>query len=374
MIAEQYERRTIYHSPQSPGYTCWTGAWPMADGSLMICFTQATGPVTGREPAPEAVRAKLGWPPPDRPEYDFTGLALAILYFRSWDGGATWQQVGADPFRTPGGQMSQGGGQIGLADGSVLRAVFGFHLPLNPELPQTGFLQRSGDGGATWGVPQVLLDPASVTYRVTRLRFLRDGRLLALGGLARVPSHAVDTWGLTARWEPLLLVSADEGGSWSGPIEVVPAEKAAGWGGEEWDVGELPEGDLLAVFRRRHPEDRTKQVRWQGRLRKQGAIWATAALGPAPFPHSGHPDLLTTREGAILHVATTGIHGTTDGGETWQPVSFPDLPEGYRSHYYPHALQTLDGCILVFAHVGAHDAYGARDQAITMDRFRLVLP
>ena len=42
--AVEYQRQTIYHSPQTPGYTCWVGAWIMPDGDLMTCFTQATGP------------------------------------------------------------------------------------------------------------------------------------------------------------------------------------------------------------------------------------------------------------------------------------------------------------------------------------------
>src|SRR5206468_11234611 len=111
---EEYTRRTIYHSPQTPGCTCWTGAWEMPDGSLMVSFTQATGPVEGRPRAPEEIRAKLGWPPPDRPQYDFTGLDLANIYLRPRDGGGYWAGVGVDPFRTPAGQMSQGGGQIAL--------------------------------------------------------------------------------------------------------------------------------------------------------------------------------------------------------------------------------------------------------------------
>lgn len=41
--AVEHQRQTIYHSPQTPGYTCWSGAWIMPDGDLMTCFTQATG-------------------------------------------------------------------------------------------------------------------------------------------------------------------------------------------------------------------------------------------------------------------------------------------------------------------------------------------
>ena len=46
--AVDHVRQTIYHSPQSPGYTCWVGTWAMPDGRVMVCFTQATGPVEGR--------------------------------------------------------------------------------------------------------------------------------------------------------------------------------------------------------------------------------------------------------------------------------------------------------------------------------------
>jgi hypothetical protein len=38
--AVDHMRRTIYHSPQTPGYTCWTGAWNMPDGNLMVSFTR----------------------------------------------------------------------------------------------------------------------------------------------------------------------------------------------------------------------------------------------------------------------------------------------------------------------------------------------
>src|SRR4051812_25351519 len=71
-VVEQFARRTIYHSPQTPGYTCWVGLWSMPDGSLMVTFKQATGPIKGR-PRDFELLKKLGMErePPDR---DFTGL------------------------------------------------------------------------------------------------------------------------------------------------------------------------------------------------------------------------------------------------------------------------------------------------------------
>src|SRR5437870_6335883 len=74
--AVEHKRQTIYHSPQKPGFTCWVGAWTMPDGSLMTCFTQATGPVEGRPKAPKEVQEKLTYPPPGAPGYDMTGLEM----------------------------------------------------------------------------------------------------------------------------------------------------------------------------------------------------------------------------------------------------------------------------------------------------------
>ncbi len=87
--------------------------------------------------------------------------------------------------------------------------------------------------------------------------------------------------------------------------------------------------------------------------------------------HSGHPELLATREGVVLHVATTGIHWTDDGGVTWHPLVFKGPKGTYRSHYYPKSVQTKDGRIYVFGHDGWDNAYGEYDQSIVMDSFRL---
>ena len=376
LVADHYDRRTIYHSPQTPGYTCWVGAWIMPDDSLMVSFTQATGPLQGRpRGAPEDLE-KLGITAlvKQDPNWDFTGLDLRNVYLRSEDGGVSWTEAGSDPFRTPTGQMSQGGVQIALRDQTILRAFFGVHLPLD-DVPRTALLQRSSDGARTWGEPLPLLDPAKDTCRATRLRRLRDGRIIALGGLARgVSAGSLTETALIAAMEPLLLVSEDDGKTWNGPIDVATPEHRKGWSDEEWDAAELPDGGLLGVFRRTDPRNAQREVRWQALLEKRDKSWVTAKIGPAVFPHSGHPDLLATREGVILHVATSGIHWTDDAGNSWHPLDFPGLRLPYHSNYYPHAVQTKDGRILVFAHQGVHDPYGRRDQSITMDSFRLARP
>lgn len=358
----EYTRRVIYESPEKPRYSSWVGAWIMPDESLMICFTRCTGPVEGRPRAPE-IWQKMGLTDPKR---DFTGLDRRVIYMRSTDAGATWQETGAAPFGGPTAHACGGGAHIALKDGALLRRLHGWDLMPDPDVPHTGFLQRSEDLGKTWGQPQLLLDPAKYCCQLTRIRRLRDGRLLAGGDFAEVPAGSV----IKERYH-LLMVSDDDGKTWE-RVEVIPRDHPGGaaWA-NEWDFAELESGDLLCVFRRFDPQDRRKQVRWQGTLRRDGKTWKLSKAGPAVFPHSGHPELLATREGPVLHIATTGIHGTTDGGETWTPVAFPQLKQGYRSNYYPRSVQAKDGRVYVFSHVGGDDDYGERDQAIVMQTFRL---
>jgi hypothetical protein len=362
--AVEHTRRTIYHSPQTPGFTSWVGAWTMPDDSLMVCFTQATGPVDGRPRAPKEVQHRLTWPPRGRPGYDMTGLDLRNVHLRSTDAGKTWKKVSADPFKSCMNGIT-GEAQTALPDGTIIRGVWGYYLPYNPELPKTGYLERSTDGSKTWGKPEILLDPAKYSAWPKRLRVLRDGRLIAIGGVAHVPANSRTRAEYNGLFEPLLMVSGDNGKTWDGPISVVPAKHQKNWGGEEFDAAELANGDLLCVFRR-NPPGGGGEVRWQGVLKKSGDRWIPGNVGPAPFPHSGHPDVLATREGPILHVATSGIHWTTDAGKTWHKLDVPGTA------YYPRAVQAADGSIFVFGHVGGDDAYGKSDQSIVMDSFRLV--
>ena len=361
--AKDHSRKTIYHSPQTPGFTCWVGCWIMPDKSIMVCFTQATGPVAGRPRGPKEVLRKLDWPPAGRPDYDMTGLDMHNVHIRSTDGGKTWEKVSADPFKSCMNGIT-GQPELALPDGTVLRAVWGHYLPYDPDVPRTGYLQRSSDGTKTWGRPETFLDPKKYSAWPKRLRLLKDGRLVLLGGFASVPADSEARHGYSRLMKPLLMVSPDAAKTWSIPIDVVPEEHRKNWGGEEFDAAELPKGDLLTVFRRPNPQGRG-EVRWQGVLKKQGDTWVPTTVGPAPFPHSGMPELLATREGAVLHIATSGVHYTLNAGQTWRRLDIPG------SKYYPRSLQTEDGRIYVFGHVGSDNAYGSVDQSIVMDTFHL---
>jgi hypothetical protein len=98
------------------------------------------------------------------------------------------------------------------------------------------------------------------------------------------------------------------------------------------------------------------------------------------LPHSGHPELLRTREGPVLYVAQTGVMWTTDAGQHWLPVVFPGLEKSLRpkesptslaTQYYPRSLQTADGTVYIFAHRGWDNAFAQVDQSVVMDTFRL---
>jgi hypothetical protein len=363
VVGVEHQRQTIYRSPQQPGFTSWVGAWTMSGGDLMVSFTQATGPVAGRPRAPAEVQHRLSWPPPGHPGYDMTGLDLRNVHLRSSDAGATWREASADRFQSCMNGVT-GEAETALADGTIVRGVWGFYLPYDDPLPKTGYLERSTDCSATWGKPEVLLDPAKYSVWPKRLRVLRDGRLIVLGGVANVPANSRTRAEYSGLFRPLLMVSDDAGKTWTGPIEVVPEAHRQQWGGEEFDAAELANGDLLCVFRRQ-PAGAPGEVRWQGVLRKEGAGWRAGEPGPAPFPHSGHPELLATREGVVLHLATAGVHATADSGTTWHRLDLPG------TSYYPRSVQSEGGRIFVFGHIGGDDEYGKVDQSIVMDSFRL---
>jgi hypothetical protein len=299
------------------------------------------------------------------PAYDFTGLAQANVYLRSEDGGRTWARASADPFSSCLNGMC-GGGAAALADGTVLRVAWGQSLTYG-DVPATGFLQRSTDEARTWGPPETLsADPNLQTFP-TRVRVLRDGRVVVTGGAGEYDPGSWTWMKQLPKIRPCLWLSPDaECRQWSEPLYVAP--EGVDYAGEEWDAAELPNGDLLAVLRTATYDaagNTVSQERRQTMLAKRGDTWEPGPIVPAPFPHSGHPELLAIREGLILHVAQPGLAWTADGGATWTPLACPGTA------YYPHAVQLGDGTILIVSHIGSDDPYGQTDQSIVLDEVRL---
>ena len=159
-----------------------------------------------------------------------TGLDLRNVYLRSTDAGKNWQQVSADPFKSCMNGVT-GEAQTALSNGTILRAVFGYYLPYNPELPQTCFLQRSSDGTKSWGNPEVPLDAAKYSVWPRRLRVLRDGRIALLAGVVLAPARSQTRTEFGKLVEPALLVSADQGRTWTGPIPAIRPDQRGGGAG-----------------------------------------------------------------------------------------------------------------------------------------------
>ena len=330
-----YEHRQIYHSPETPGYTSWVGLWRTPEGHLQCSFRQMTGPK-------------------DKPVHSFPIL-------ESTDEGSTWKRVPGDV------PVGGGRGMAVLPDGALVRP----HWANDPQ--DAGWVERSSDGGKTWGERTHFLSPQEYRTWPSVVRPLRDGRLVLMAGCWKRGDGKIPN----PRMTKMMFVSQDGGRNWGEPVVLMPTEDGVC---EESDFCELPNGDLFWIHRVEHfPQEEVKlppsaapmgwlngySDRMQSLVRKEGEGWRPAPPVPAPFPHSGFPEVILTREGIILHLATDGIYGTADTGRTW--VRF-DLP---GTGYYPRALQLPSGWIVCLGHVGSDDEYGTVDQSIVMDRFRL---
>ena len=335
--AVEYAEKTIYHSPETPGYTSWVGLWLTGDGRLQCSFTQRTGPK-------------------DNP-------VSSVPILESRDEAATWTRVPGD--------IPRGGGRgmAVLEDGMLV-------CPRWASDPNdAGYVERSTDGGATWG-PRVDLLSAK-EYRVwpSIIRPLRDGRLVLMAGAWKRGDGDVPN----PRMTKLMFVSTDQGKSWGPPITLMPTEQGVC---EESDFCELANGDLFWIHRVEHFPPTPAEIppgaarmgepfpngysdRMQSIVRRDATGWKPGPATHAPFAHSGFPEVLMTAEGVILHLATDGIYATTDEGKTWTRLPIPG------TKYYPRAVQLPSGKIVCVGHVGSDDVYGTVDQSVFQQTFRL---
>ncbi len=371
-VAASAPVRTVVRKPPSPpGHEAWTGAWTMPDGSLMVAFTEVEGPasINDRTPAPESLKVRLGTD--ELPENrDFLGLRSSIRYLRSTDGGKTFSTVHVDDFKALYPNAYAASGTIGLKDGSILRRVNGWDLQQDPSVPHTAFLQELKPGAKDWTKPRVLLPADRFTYQLSRIRRLGDGCLIALGQRWALPAGRPYAELRKAPVSLLMLVSADDGATWrSNPV--TPPPGGGYLGPNEWDAAELRNGDLLAVFRTLTAPGAKEQKLREGLLERRGNGWQLTNLRDAPMPVTGHPELLATRQGPILSIATSGVEMTADSGRTWSPLRFKDGAD-YHSDYYPSSVETKDGVVHVFSHNGVDSGYGSvPDQMIVEDTFAL---
>ena len=285
-----------------------------------------------------------------------TGTIQELISLALSDGGQTWEQVSAEPYSSPMNCHAPG---IALPDGTIVRSRLGQYLPFY-DVPQTGYVQHSTDGAKSWGPPQVIIDPERFMAFPERLRLLRDGRLVLIGGLNPQSPEIKNRFDWYRHLQMHIWISEDGGHSWCEPIPVLPPQEDRR-PCHETDFAELPDGRLLFIHRMDFPRER-----WQSVLRPEGDQYVLESAGPSVFPISGRPNLLATRDGVVLHLASTGIHWTADGGQTWHDLAI----EG--TGCYPRSVQLADGRIFCLYHRGSFDPYdGSVDQEIQALTFRL---
>ncbi len=398
-----YSQSKIYTSPDQPAFVgAFTGAWLNPDGSVGTAIGKATGPLPTNPPQSK----------------DPNALAVSNIYLKSSPSGVFTPSVvnRTDSLKTASGKgihpiavSSQA--DITLKDGTLLRRVNGddtaafnngvASLAGVPEANtyKTAFIQSLAPGATAWSQPNYLLDPATETYQISRIQYLRDGRLIATG---QVWHAKAGTKNASTKLEALLMVSDDQGRSWNNGL-VIPASEPCLFP-NEWDAAEMPSGDLLAVFRSTALKSvgeacngpHTAPVRNEVLLKKTGATWtmngvktmrknSADASSPA-FPHAGHPELISAKEGfnnpsfpqgIIIYFsyagpdAGYGNYYTIDGGVKWTA-----LPSFARSLYYPNSVQSPNGTIYVFDNQsakGCGDCFFDRadTSSLTMFKFKL---
>ena len=367
-----FHEKTIYHSPETPGYTSWVGLWQLPGDVLRCDFRQVTGP---RE----------------KP-------VSTVPILESRDGGDTWTVLNAGKSSTDSGAsggyavaVDSGRGVAVLPDGTLVRPVW------PGDIQDSGYTLRSTDGGKTWSDKVYFLPVDAYRTWPTLIRPLRDGRLVLFAGCWKRgdcaagkrpdPMYAGGLEGMLPNMTKMMFVSSDQGKTWSKPIELMPATVGVC---EESDFCELPNGDLFWIHRVEHYPDHQTEIpplasrmgpnppdsywysdRMQSITRKQGETFLPGKCEPAPFSHSGYPCVLSTREGLILHLATSESHWSADAGKTWHKLTVDGKPIGVN--YYPKAIQTSDGKILCVGHLGSDDVYGTVDQCIKQQTFRLTV-
>ena len=180
-----YSSTQIYHSPYvstpTRGFTNFTGSWiDPRNQNLVVAFGQATGPL------------------PATPTRHFTTLTNTTEYLRSANGGG--RSPSGAPIRSsarpasasPRSPPRPGDGRPD--DGTLLRRVNGEDIcDIEPAVKCTAYIQRlapatSANPNPAWSSPKYLLDPAKSTYQLSRISYLRDGRLVATGQEWLVPA------------------------------------------------------------------------------------------------------------------------------------------------------------------------------------------
>lgn len=341
-IAELKTYPGIYHSAQTPGWVAWASLVQLKNGDLLAGLNEVTGCRCPAKPAPLPPEAAVF----GSDFYNFRGLNRTFKIIRCRNNQDKFLALWQDYYTTAlGDSLWQPSIYLlgKTARGTLLRCTQGRRLPGGYAC---GALSRSMDNGRTWGEFAPIQEKDKVLY-ICRVIQLRDGRLLM---------SAYDIANGTC-----LLVSKDDGLSWSKPIPAMRNDARIQY--NETAIIEASNGDILMLARVHdltdHPRlDATREKknprenRSQMRLKRQGKVWVPGPIKVTAIPHGGHPELLMTREGILIYSSAEGFWGSANEGREWTRIE--TLP---IASYYPASVQLQDGRILVVGHNGGDAGY-----------------
>lgn len=362
-----FREHLIYTPAKTPGFVAWVSAFDYGDGTVGLAFDERI-----EMPNPNFRNPKLEYAHAASTPVSYCSVEAGSteqqsfrVYLRSWDG-IHFQESGRCP-RSEGAFCNLGfpdGRIVGLDVSRLNEAGTGW----------SNFIQvrQSTDGGNTWQPIRKLLN-GTAPY-LWRTRRLRDGTWVILASFFGTPwgpgqPRCTRTASLpnetdVSKVQTFFLTTRD-GLTYSQPHYILP-----GLGAHEYDMVEMPEGDLLFIC---------------GDV--QGNPTGFQLVKPSPdgyingtvFPiHAGAPeDISCNPQGGIIpetivcdprYNCLIGYRRnkcfslSNDNGENWVKVT---TDFSFTPLYQPQAMALANGRIMVYGHCGGGDsAFGENHMSI----------
>jgi hypothetical protein len=355
----------------SPGLACWCFMDRNPEtGEVVLSFTEITDP-TGNFKS-------------DPPCYDFGRVQRKQVFLISRDRGETWSRLAEHVWRNAADAWQLNGywEKMKFLPGGklVMFASEHTHMGRRPML----FYSISTDMARTWSAPRAVTEDPKRSMFAGDLTQMQDGRwihvyeLYDLAGatsrtrVRRRPTIWMDRPGSPQRFG--CAISTDGGVTWRDRPDLdITFEGELNRGlVYEPAITMLQNGNLLVVGRRHRREA----------FSGEGLSWRQWILQPAgdgfrvlqdqecqadvPLGHTGHPEILTTRDGIVVGVRSDGVWASIDDARFWEKI------EDHYIGYYPQAVELDDGSILTVGHRGGDDPWPPHvDQDVRVTRLRI---